>query len=36
MDDEPEVNDFIMEKILPKFVDVVRMEDVLALGRTEI
>lgn len=33
IDDEKEVNDFLMERVLPKFVDVVSMEDVLALSR---
>ena len=33
IDDEEEVNDFLMERVLPKFVDVVSMEDVLALSR---
>ena len=33
IDDEKEVNNFLMERILPKFVDVVSMEDVLALSR---
>ncbi|RSL59954.1 hypothetical protein CEP54_007054 [Fusarium duplospermum] len=32
IDDEPEVHEFLMERVLPKFVDVVKMEDVLALG----
>jgi nicotinamidase-related amidase len=33
MDDDNEVNEFLMKKVLPKFVDVVDMEDVLALGQ---
>ena len=33
IDDEKEVNDFLMERVLPKFVDVVSMEDVLGLSR---
>jgi hypothetical protein len=32
IDDEPEVHEFLMKRVLPKFVDVVKMEDVLALG----
>jgi len=32
VDDDEVVNDFLMEKVLPKFVDVVGMDDVLALG----
>lgn len=31
MDDDIEVNDFVLEKVLPKFVDVVGIEDVKAL-----
>ncbi|KAF2098841.1 Isochorismatase hydrolase [Rhizodiscina lignyota] len=31
MDDEPEINDFLLQKVLPRFVDVVGIEDVLAL-----
>ena len=33
IDDEKEVNDFLMERVLPKFVDIVSIEDVLALSR---
>lgn len=33
IDDDKEVDDFLMEKVLPKFVDVVRIEDVLGLGQ---
>jgi len=33
MDDERDVNDFILEKVLPKFVDVVGVEDVKGLFR---
>lgn len=32
MDDDPEAHEFLMTKIFPKFVDVVKMEDVLGLG----
>jgi nicotinamidase-related amidase len=32
MDDDPEVHEILMKKVLPKFVDVVKMEDVLKLG----
>ncbi|RSM09922.1 hypothetical protein CEP52_003837 [Fusarium oligoseptatum] len=32
IDDEPEVHEFLMKRVLPKFVDVVKMKDVLALG----
>ncbi|KAF4444284.1 hypothetical protein F53441_11192 [Fusarium austroafricanum] len=32
MDDEPEVHEFLMKRILPKFVDVVSIKDVVALG----
>jgi hypothetical protein len=31
IDDDKEVNDLLMEKVLPKFVDVVGVHDVLAL-----
>jgi hypothetical protein len=30
-DDEEEVNDFILSRLLPKFVDVVSIDDVLQL-----
>ncbi|KAF2801523.1 Isochorismatase hydrolase [Mytilinidion resinicola] len=33
IDDDAEVDEFLMTKVLPKFIDVVQMEDVLALGR---
>lgn len=33
MDDDPEVDEFLMTRVLPKFVDVVGIEDVLALGK---
>jgi nicotinamidase-related amidase len=32
IDDDTEVNSFLMEKVLPKFVDVVGLEDVLGLA----
>jgi len=32
IDDDKEANDFLMEKVLPKSVDVVGIDDVLALG----
>ncbi|KAK5991700.1 hypothetical protein PT974_07733 [Cladobotryum mycophilum] len=32
IDDEPEVHEFLMTRVLPKFVDVVKMDDVLKLG----
>jgi hypothetical protein len=28
MDDEDDVNDFLLERVLPKFVDAVDMKDV--------
>ncbi len=31
MDDDPEVHRFLMNRVLPKFVDVVRLEDVTGL-----
>lgn len=31
IDDDPEVDEFLMTKVLPKFVDVVGIEDVLSL-----
>lgn len=31
MDDDPEVHKFLMTKVLPKFVDIVGLEDVLQL-----
>ena len=31
MDDDEEVNNFLLEKVLPKFVDVVRVEDLKEL-----
>lgn len=33
MDDEPEINDFVLEKVLPRFVGAVGIEDVLALKK---
>jgi nicotinamidase-related amidase len=33
MDDDAEVNDFLLQKVLPKFVDVVGIEDVRALKK---
>jgi nicotinamidase-related amidase len=32
IDDDADVNDFLMERVLPKFVDVVGIDDVLGLG----
>lgn len=34
MDDERDVHEFLMKRVLPKFVDVVSVEDVVALGET--
>jgi nicotinamidase-related amidase len=34
MDDDPEVNDFLLDKVLPRFVDVVGVANVEALFRT--
>lgn len=34
IDDDPEVHEFLMTKVLPKFVDVVNMEDVLGLSKS--
>ncbi|KAH8897486.1 Isochorismatase hydrolase [Thozetella sp. PMI_491] len=33
IDDDPEVHQFLMTRVLPKFVDVVKMEDVIRLSR---
>lgn len=30
-DDDPEVHRFLMTKVLPKFVDVVQLKDILGL-----
>jgi nicotinamidase-related amidase len=35
MDDDSEVGEFLMRRVLPKFVDVVDMENLLALGDTK-
>ena len=32
IDDDAEVDEFLMTKVLPKFVDVVHSEDVFELG----
>ncbi|KAM0415714.1 hypothetical protein ACHAPT_013330 [Fusarium lateritium] len=32
MDDDPEVHEFLMKRVLPMFVDVVKMEHLLPLG----
>lgn len=32
MDDDAEVDEFLMSNFLPKFVDVVELADVLSLG----
>ncbi|KAL6889941.1 Isochorismatase-like protein [Trichoderma evansii] len=32
IDDDPAIHEVLMTKVLPKFVDVVKMEDVLSLG----
>jgi hypothetical protein len=29
MDDEKEMNEFLLEKVLPRFVDVVDLKDVM-------
>jgi nicotinamidase-related amidase len=34
IDDDPEVDEFLMTKVLPKFVDVVSVQDVLDLGKS--
>ncbi|KAF5551448.1 Isochorismatase hydrolase [Fusarium napiforme] len=33
IDDDPEVHEFIMKRILPKFVDVVTAKDIVRLGK---
>lgn len=33
IDDDPEVHEFIMKRILPKFVDVVAVKDIVGLGK---
>ncbi|VTT59331.1 unnamed protein product [Fusarium fujikuroi] len=33
IDDDPEVHEFIMKRILPKFVDVVSTKDIVNLGK---
>jgi len=32
VDDDPEVHEFLMTRVLPKFCDVVGEKDILALG----
>ncbi|RFU81543.1 isochorismatase hydrolase [Trichoderma arundinaceum] len=34
MDDDPEVHEFLMTKVLPKFVDIVDVEDILGLSNS--
>lgn len=31
MDDEEDINEFLLDRVLPKFVDVVEVEDVVGL-----
>ncbi|KAJ4123417.1 hypothetical protein NW765_006435 [Fusarium oxysporum] len=33
IDDDPEVHEFIMKRILPKFVDVAAVKDIVGLGK---